>query len=145
MIRLAPAFCFAALLAGMSPALAGGISAVSQIPAISGPAGRVAMPGNGSYVPFNTGVGAVSGAGINVSNSDGVTLQTNIDASRNVQGTSTVTLNETINGVQVGYGVGGDFLAGADAQGQAALADRRAYIQQLQNEIELVVQVWPGN
>ena len=39
----------------------------------------------------------------------------------------------------------GDFLSDANAQGQAALAQRQAYIQQLQNEVELMVQVWPGN
>ncbi len=142
MTRLAPAFCFAAaaILGGVTVARAGGLGAVAQVPSVSGLANRMAMPGNGA--PFSIGVGAVSGAGINVTNSDGVTVQTNINSSRNVQGGSHVTVNETVNGVPVGYGMGDDFLAGANAQGQAALAQRRADIQQLENEIDLVVQVW---
>lgn len=142
MTRLAPCLTAIALFAGLAPALAGGIGAVSQVPAISGLQGRVVIPGS---VNTPGALSSLGGVGMNVSNSDGVSVQSNIDDSRNVQGNSNVTINETINGVQVGYGAGGDFLSNADAQGQAALADRQAYIQQLQNEVELMVQVWPGN
>jgi|GEM_PF-4023783 len=142
MLRRAPCLTAIALLAGLAPALAGGIGAVSQVPQISGLQGRVAIPGS---VNTPGTLSSLGGVGMNVSNSDGVSVQTNIDASRNVQGNSNVTINETINGTQVGYGMGGDFLSDANAQGQAALAQRQAYIQQLQNEVELMVQVWPGN
>ena len=104
MIRLAPAFCLAAFLAGTPAALAGGLGAVTQVPQISGLQGRVAIPGSVNAPGALSSLGG--GAGMNVSNADGVGVQTNIDAGRNVQGNSNVTINETINGTQVGYGMG---------------------------------------
>jgi len=150
-VRFVPAFCLAAaaLLAGAPVALAGGVGSIAQVPTTSAVAGHIGPASVNTSVstamPFSDGVGAISGTGMNVSNSDGVTVQTNIDSSRNVQASNNVTVNETINGVQVGYGLGGDFLSNADAQGQAALAQKQADIQQLQNEVELMVQLWPGN
>jgi putative NIF3 family GTP cyclohydrolase 1 type 2 len=134
MLRFAPTACLFAVIAAATPALAGGIA---QVPTI----GQVSSAMN-SRAPF--GNGSVSGVGMNVSNADGVTVQTNIDASRNVQAGTSVTINRTINGVAVGSGAGGDFLAGADAQAQDVWAQKQAYYQQLQNGAALVVQVWQG-
>jgi hypothetical protein len=132
MTRFAPAFCFLAAIAVPMPALAAG---VAQVPTI----GRVSSAMN-SRAPF--GNGSVSGVGMNVSNANGVSVQTNIDASRNIQAGTSITINRTINGVPVGSGASGDFLAGAGAQAQEIWAQKQAYYQQLQNEASLVVQVW---
>lgn len=132
MIRFAPAFCFLAATLAAAPALAGGIGQVPTIGQVSsGMIGRT---------PF--GNGSVSGAGMNVSNADGVTVQTNIDASRNVQAGSTISVNRTINGVAVSSTSGGDFLAGADAQAQDIWAQKQAFYQQLQDQAAMMVQVW---
>lgn len=141
MIRLAPSLAALALLAWGSAALAGG---VSPVPAVNGFQGRVVIPGSVNSAGAISSLGG--GVGMNVGNADGVSVQTNINASRNVQAGTNVTINETINGVQVGYGMGGDFLAGADAQAQTVWAQKQALYQQLENEASLAVQVWqPGN
>lgn len=150
MTRLTPALCLAliAAFAGAPAAMAGGVNlgAVTQVPAFGNMSGRSVVPGMGGVVGSNT-YGAVSGGvgnggGMNVSNSDGVTVQTNINASRNVQAGSNVSVNETFNGVPVGYST--DFLAGADAQAQDVWAQQQAYYQQLQNQASLMVQIWQG-
>ena len=143
MTRIAPACCLSAiLLAAAAPAQAGGLNLgpVAQVPALSGLSGRIAVPASsGSFAP--TG----AGAGMNVRNADGVTVQTNIQSGNNVQAGSNVSVNETINGVSVGYGLGGDFLGDADAQAQAQWAQRQATYQQLQNDVSLMVQVWQAS
>lgn len=139
MVRFAPAFCLSLLVlcAGASAASAGGFSvgSVGKVPVVGGfQQNRIVTPGAGGML-------SGAGGGINVSNADGVSVQTNINAARNVQAGSNVSVNETVNGVPVGYG-GADFLAGADAQGQDAWAQRQAYIQQLQTEAQMYVQIW---
>jgi hypothetical protein len=141
MTRFAPAVCFLAAALAVTPALAAGLNlgGVAQVPAVGGFPGRVspaAMSG------FGNGPGTVSGVGMNVSNADGVTVQTNIDASRNVQAGSTISVNRTINGVAVSSTSGGDFLAGADAQAQDVWAQKQAFYQQLQDQASMMVQVW---
>lgn len=135
MIRFAPALCFLAATLAALPALAGG---VAQVPTI----GRVSSAMN-ARAPF--GNGSISGVGMNVSNADGVTVQTNIDASRNVQGGTSVSVNRSINGVDVSSTSGGDFLAGAEAQAQDVWAQKQAFYRQLQNQASLMVQVWQGS
>lgn len=141
-LTLARAFAVIAAFAWTPAAMAGGVNlgAVAQVPAIGGMSSRTVVPGlsgpagGSSYGAFN------GGAGMTVSNSDGVTVQTTIDASRNVQAGSNISVNETYNGVAVGYST--DFLAGADAQAQDVWAQKQAYYQQLQNQAALMVQVW---
>jgi len=144
MIRLAPVFRLAVpALLFVGPAMAGGfsVSPVARVPAMAGFPGQT-----GASVATTPGTMSFGGAGMNVSNADGVSVQTNINASRNVQAGSNVAINETINGVQVGYGMGGDFLGGTDAQAQAVWAQKQALYQQLEDEASLAVQVWsPGN
>ena len=133
MIRFASTVCLFIVAIAATPALAAGVGGIAQVPAMGGHAG------------FGSGVGSVSGGGMNVSNASGVTFQTNIDASSNVQGGTSVSINRTINGVPVSSTSGGDFLAGAGAQAQDVWAQKQAYYQQLQNEASLVVQVWQGS
>src|ERR1700742_5163678 len=125
MTRLAPVFRLSLLaIAAALPASAGGLNlgTVAKVPAVTGFSSQPA------------GVGSFTGAGMNVSNADGVSVQNKINASRNVQAGSNVTINETINGVPVGYGAGGNFLAGDDAQAQAIWAQKQALYQQLRDE-----------
>lgn len=138
MTRFAPALLVTMTLLAALPAFAAGITpTVSRVPSITGIASQASHPS------FSGGVGG----GTTISNADGVTMQTNIDASHSVQAGSNVSVNETVNGVSVGHGGmgGGDFLAGANADGQAAWADKQAYYQQLQNEASMMVQVWQGS
>jgi hypothetical protein len=134
MIRFAPTACLFAVTLAATPVLAGRIG---QVPMI----GKVSAGTMSGHAGFG-GIGAVSGVGMNVSNADGVTVQTNIDASRDVQGGTSVSINRTINGIAVSSTSGGDFLAGADTQAQDVWAQKQDFYQQLQNEASMAVQVW---
>lgn len=132
-----------ALFASAFAAKAGGIAVapVAQVPALGRSLGTV-----GQNLGSSAGIGMVPSAGMNVSTANGLTVQTSIDNSRNIQASSSVTINETVNGVPVGGFDGGAGIEAVQSQAaadaQQVFAQRQAANQQIENEVQLVVQVW---
>ena len=158
MARFAAISCIlAASLTALAPAALAGASSigtVGQVPALNRSIGVGNLPSfsNGAA---NSGVMAFSGNSgsglegqMNVSNTDGVTVQTNIDSSRNIQAGSHVTVNETVNGQQIGSSYASASFLNVMTQAQADAADilaqHQAANQQMENEVLMVVQTWGG-
>ncbi len=122
-----------------------GVSPPSSVPTFAAPAYSSYVTGGGA-ASFGGGVGAVPTQGMNVTTQDGLTVQTNIDNSQNIQAGHSISVNESINGQPVGYGYSGaDFLAvqnAADANAQSIMAQRQQANQELENEALMVVQAW---
>lgn len=162
MARFAPLLCvFAVVLAPAAKAGGSNIGTVGAVPAASHAIGGVGQPTsvptfaaptyssyvNGGGAPsFGGGVGAVPTQGMNVTTQDGLTVQTNIDNSQNIQAGHSISVNETINGQPVGYGYSdADFMAvqnAAIANAQAMVNQRQQANQDLENEVLTVVNAW---
>lgn len=155
MARFAAISLVAAGFFALAPAaFAGGsgLGTVGQVPGLnrSVAVGNLPSFSNGAA---SSGVQSYSGAGgsvlsgeMNVTNTDGVSVQTNIDSSRNIQAGTSVSVNETVNGQQIGSSYASASFLNVMTQAQADAADimaqHQAANQQLENEVLTITQTW---
>ena len=156
MARFAAISCVlgAGLIALAPAALAGGsaLGTVAQVPMLNRSIAVGNLPSfsngaaNSGVMTFNGAGGSVLAGAMNVTNTDGVSVQTNIDSTRTIQAGSHVTVNETVNGQAVGSSFASAAFLNVMTQAQADAADimaqRQAANQELENEALMVTQAW---
>lgn len=156
MARFAAIACvLAAGLAALAPsAFAAGanIGTVGQVPVLNRSIGSTNLPSfsngaaSGGAMTFGSGAGSAAAGGMTISNSDGVTIQANIDTSQNIQASHSISVNETVNGQPIGSSYASASFLNVMTQAQAdaadVLAQHQAANQELENEVLAITQTW---